>query len=440
MKKNLTFFFLTSILLGSFFISSVFTPKAQAKTPDVFVGVDVAYENMTEIKNLINEISSYTNFFVIGCNAITRDKTKLEEICQYLYDKGSSFIIYQEWPLGYPFVSNWLETAKSRWGEHFLGIYYLDESGGRQLDLEPGWIVVRNPSDYTDAGNQFNRSISYSVNWFKGGYSNWTNLSLFMSDYNLYWFDYKAGYDGLFAQFGWNYSRQLNVALCRGAATVQNKEWGVMITHTYSEPPYIESGPELFNDMVLAYDNGAKYIIVFDSNVEWTQGILKNEHLDALKKFWQYIQNNPRKSNLTNERTAFILPEDYAYGFRGLTDKVWGIWEADNFAYQQSVNINNLLTTYGPALDIIYEDGLNSTNTGEYHQLIYWNTINTPSYPLPSPATPAPTQTSSPDPPSDYAQYTFYPTTLIFGAIIAVAALAFITRRKSLGRFSALSR
>ena len=396
MKKNFILVFLVCIFLNSFFAGSIFVPRAQAKTPDVFVGIDVAYQNMTQIKNLANEISSYTNFFVVGCSAITHDKAKLEETCQYLYERGFSFAVYQEWPLGYslltPFTSNWLESAKSRWGEKFIGIYYLDESGGKQLDQEPLWTVVKNPTDYTDAANQFNHRITNSVNWFKGGYSNWTDLSLFMSDYALYWFDYKAGYNGLFAQFGWNYSRQLNVALCRGAATVQNKDWGVMITWTYTEQPYIESGEDLLKDMILAYDNGAKYIIVFDANQDYTQSILKNEHLDALKQFWKYIQNNPRNTLPITEKTAYVLPKDYAYGFRGPTDKIWGLWQADNLSYQQSVNINNALAKYGTSLDIIYDDGLTKENTGTYKQLIYWNStsMTNSEEPIPTIAAPDP--------------------------------------------------
>jgi len=33
------------------------------------------------------------------------------------------------------------------------------------------------------------------------------SITAFTSDYALYWFDYLAGYDVLFAQFGWNFAR-----------------------------------------------------------------------------------------------------------------------------------------------------------------------------------------------------------------------------------------
>ena len=60
----------------------------------------------------------------------------------------------------------------------------------------------------------------------------------YTSDYALYWFDYKAGYDTVFTEFGWNNSRQMDIALCRGAATVKGKDWGAIITWTYDQPPY----------------------------------------------------------------------------------------------------------------------------------------------------------------------------------------------------------
>ena len=52
------------------------------------------------------------------------------------------------------------------------------------------------------------------------------DLKLFTADYALYWFTYQGGYDVILAEFGWNHSRPLNIALARGAATMQDKEWG----------------------------------------------------------------------------------------------------------------------------------------------------------------------------------------------------------------------
>ena len=87
----------------------------------------------------------------------------------------------------------------------------------------------------------------------------------FTSDYGLYWFDYKAGYYVVFAELGGNNgSRQLPISLCRGAATSQGKEWGVMITTRFYDGRILESGPELYDDLVLGYNSGAKVAVVFD--------------------------------------------------------------------------------------------------------------------------------------------------------------------------------
>jgi hypothetical protein len=308
--------------------------------------------------------------------------------------------------------SSWLETAKARWGAYFLGFYYADEVGGRQLDLYPHFTTVIKADNYSDASNQFNKWTSGSVDWFRNSYNGGQNVTLFTSDYALYQFDYKAGYDVLLAQFGWNYSRQLNAALCRGAATVQNKQWGVIVTWTYRQPPYIESGEELYNDLLLAYDNGAKYILVFNSNKDYTGNTLMPEHLDALKHFWQYAQQHPRTASPVNERTAYILPKDYAYGFRGPNDKIWGLWEADSLSAPMSTELGSLLQQYDSKLDIVYQDALGLGNAQEYKTIVYWNTTALVS--------PTPQEANSKNQMEGFSSLYFQAFLVVVSAILAV--------------------
>jgi hypothetical protein len=152
----------------------------------------------------------------------------------------------------------------------------------------------------------------------------------------------------------------------------------------------MESGAELYNDLLLAYDNGAKYILVFDSNKDYTGSTLTQEHLDALKNFYQYTQQNPRKSTPVNERTAYILPKDYAYGFRGPNDKIWGLWEADSLSAPMSTEMGNLLQQYDSKLDIVYQDALGLGNIQEYKSIICWNNS--------SPVSPTPQEANSKQP------------------------------------------
>jgi len=369
MKRIYLIVLIVSILLiiSLFFQSNIFgRDRLKGESPEVFVGIDVAYDDIAAIQKLVNAVSSYTNLFLIGCTGITHNTTKLDETCQYVNDEGLSFIVYTE----RPFQRQWLEDAKIRWGDRFLWFHFWDENAGKQLDLSEIRPVME-ADNYTYAGNQFVTSLKRSLN--RMNYTDSATDPLFTSDYALYWFDYKAGYDVVLAQFGWNYSRQLNVALCRGAATVQDKDWGVVITWTYTQPPYIESGPELYRDLVLAYENGAKYIVVFDSDESYTRGILEEEHLEALKKFWEYANHNPRTNADLSERVGYVLPKDYGYGFRGPEDKIWGLWEADQFSLETSVILGSKLEEYGNKLDIIYDDGIALNNTGVYAQFMFWN-------------------------------------------------------------------
>jgi hypothetical protein len=360
---------LVSLIVLALFLNyySSVKPPSNSDFQNLHIGVDVAYDDVAGIKNLVDEISSYTNVLVIGNTAITYNATELTEVCQYAYDRNMSFIFYT-WTPQQP-SQQWLEEAKNKWGDRFLGLYIYDEVGGKQLDGYKGGTVYE-ANNYTDAKNQYVTIVNNYLNYVSGR-PNSLDLPLFTSDYALYWFDYEAGYDTIFAEFGWNYSRQLNIALCRGAATVQNKEWGVIITWTYTDPPYLESGEQLYNDMVLAYDNGAKYIIVFDSNDNHTQGILQEPHLQALQQFWKYAKENLRTSNLAANRVAFVLPADYAHGFRGPNDKIWGLWEVDPLSFEISNHLGLLLEQYGAKLDIVYDDGLKLDST--YSKYLFWN-------------------------------------------------------------------
>jgi len=415
MKKWQLTVIMVTLLAIQIFANSIFLSGALAQTtPNVYVGVDLSYGDVAETKSMIDQTSSFTNLVVVGTSRITWHPDKLTEAFQYAYDKGLSFM-----SLPPPFMfgvgeQEWYANANSTWGDKLLGFYYLDEPGGKQLDRVSSFTDV-NTSNNTEATSQFVGGLSQNVGSNEASRYNYKSYT---SDYALYWFDYKAGYDTTFAEFGWNYSRQLNIALCRGAATAQNKDWGVIITWTYTQPPYIESGEQLYNDMVLAYDNGAKYIVIFDGNDGWTGGILQQEHLDAMQRFWNYIHTNQPKTNPASDRSAYVLPAAYGYGFRGPQDHIWGLWEADDFSYNMSTNVSNLLNQYGEKLDIIYDDGLQSGNNG-YNQLIYWNTYDPPPSTSQSPSLTR-TITSSPSntPPEPF------PTVLLIAATAVSAALA----------------
>jgi hypothetical protein len=218
-----------------------------------------------------------------------------------------------------------------------------------------------------------------------------TDITVLTADYALYWFDYKAGYPVVLAEFGWNHSRPLHVGLCRGAANVQNRDWGVIETWTYNNEPYLSSGAELYDDLVLGYVNGAKYAVIFDHPYTSYSdyGILTDEHFKALDDFWNYLNSNPDKHGTVNGEVAYVLPENFGFGFRGADDKIWGVesydfaerlgqWSAQELAAKVWSDVNLLIDEYGSRLDIVYSDPeFNDDLQQRYDKLFFWNqTIN----------------------------------------------------------------
>jgi len=390
-SQKLKRFFTSSKILAMIFVSVLILDSIAfvlpdnnwiskgSATNDFYCGISFCGTTTAEAKLLIDRVKNYTNVFVVQSLPISENEAVLNEVCNYAIDSGLHVIVYFRWFDQY-WQACWLDTAKQRWGEKFLGVYLYDEPGGLQLDRASymRWLGGQ-PRNYSEAAESYIRAFRLLRYRADMQMLKMRKLRTFTSDYALYWFNYKAGYDVLFAEFGWNYSRQLNVALCRGAAKVQNKDWGVMITWTYNDPPYIESGDELYNDMILAYNNGANYILVFDhpyiSNS--TYGILKEEHFEASEQFWQYAQDNPRNNLQVEERVAFVLPEGFGYGFRGPDDKIWGIWEADALSLEISHHLGGFLEEYGSNLDIIYDDDIKYSEL--YSKYIFWNgTISVP--------------------------------------------------------------
>ena len=199
------------------------------------------------------------------------------------------------------------------------------------------------------------------------------NLTLFTADYALYWFDYLAGYDAIFAELGWNHSRAQQIALCRGAANVQNKQWGAKITWTCKNPPYLECGTEMLKDMVTAYRAGVKYQIVFNYSKINPYGILTEEHFTVMKEFWDQIHAFPRSVFGKEEgQVAFAFPKDYGWGMRKPDDKIWGFWPSDILSPLIWDKIIRLVKRYGLKLDIIYDDaGFNFEE--KYSKIYFWN-------------------------------------------------------------------
>ena len=374
------------LLLIALLVSAVCLPviyvhykiKNEASKEDFFFGVSFGLNTTSEAKLLIDKVRGYTNLFVINSWPISINEAALNEICEYAVDAKMNIIVYFDIIsyVGYPWLQTWLDTARERWGNKFLGIYLYDELGGNQIDTRqwrPGQApkkAMENASDYSDAANRFVTDIlsSFSMQNVKN-----SHLPVFTSDYALYWFDYLAGYDVVFTELGWNHSRIKHIALCKGAANVQGKQWGAIVVWTYRQPPYLESGTEMLKDMITAYRAGAKYIIVFNYPKINPYGILEEEHFTAMKKFWSLIHCFPRSIyGRVEGKIAFVLPKDYGWGMRNLDDKTWGFWPPDDLSPLIWDNMNKLIKRYGLKLDIIYDDPRFNFEE-KYSKIYFWN-------------------------------------------------------------------
>ncbi len=369
-----------SIFLVSMFLVLLFwrlEPAKNPSKPDFFVGVDTAYDNVEDVERLVDEVKSYTNLFGIGSTGITWNAAKLNEVCQYVYDRGLYFFVYKHPPPNQEInQSQWIADAKQKWGNRFLGIYLFDEVGGRQIDGDP-YRFVDEADNYTDAANKYVGTLDELLNEYTEVELNAGDLTSFTSDYALYWFDYESRFDVVLSEFGWNHSRLLSVALDRGAAKMHNKDWGAIITWTYRNAPYLESADELYHDMVLAYLSGAKYLIILNYAQEkiTPYGTLTEKHFDAMKKFWNYIQANPERilsDDLNSAPVAYVLPKDYGWGFRGAEDKVWGFW-VDELSIKIGTDLSFLLDTHPLGLDVIYDDSRYYDQMRSYSKLYFWN-------------------------------------------------------------------
>jgi hypothetical protein len=370
----------------------------QHSVPEFFVGVEYAIDNSSVdgCKALVDRVKNFTNLFVVDSIGITLNITNLKQVCDYVYNSGLYFMVFfislheekecippeenTELVFRYNYYPHmWIADAKEEYGDKFLGAYAMDEPGGNQLDAGSFQLVK-------EAENQMNATDTY-VEWLRLHISYYLyaqeceDITVLTSDYGLYWFDYKSGYDTVLAEFAWNHSRPLHVALCRGAANVQNKEWGAMVTWTYNNEPYIVSPPELYDDLINAYHNGAKYAVIFDHPDLLEQyGILTKEHFEYLEAFWNYVNSNPDKHGTVKAEVAYVLPENFGFGFRNPDDTIWGLWSGNTDERTEKIwgDVNQLLDEYGFSLDIVYSDPeFNDDLKRRYDKVFFWNeTIN----------------------------------------------------------------
>lgn len=396
MRKYLVFSLaLLVIVIATVFFFPTEPPSEKASDGPFYIGVTFCGNTSEGAKLQIDRVKNYTNLFVLQSGPISKNETITNEICDYAVAEKLYIIVSFGWfDIECPWQVPWLDFAKQRWGDKFLGVYYYDEPGGIQLDynwshyfeylkLQDSPLYHSHASameafmngslakDYDLAANMF-------VNRLKNdsGIQELKNRSIttFTSDYGLYWFDYLGGYDVMFAQLGWNESISKSLGLVRGAAQIQNKSWGAIITWKYCQAPYLDSGEEIYKQLVSAYGAGAEYIAIFNypSYDDNPYGLLLDEHFEALEQFWTDIKvTKDLEHGSVKAEAALVLPMNYGWGMRYPNDRNW-YWQAGERA-EKIWNLSEaLLMQYGNKIDIIFDDPTFSLEN-KYKKIYYWN-------------------------------------------------------------------
>jgi hypothetical protein len=361
---------LVAVILISLFAALLWS-SLLPENPVFYVGVEMAYKNanVSDVQVLVNKVKNYTNLFVIGSIELTYNETALFESCDYINNAGLKIVVLLTNVSNYSFdTREWLTKAQKKYGDGFIGLYRYDEPGGDQLE-SANFRFVKDATNYSDAATNFVNILREHVDYYIN-----TADRIFTADFGLYWWDYKTNYSTIFAEFVGNQSRQRHIALCRGAAAAQSKDWGAIVTWKYDKAPFLEDGDALYTDLTTAYAAGAKYIIVFDYPKLDTYGILGDDHFDALKRFWDYSHQNPQAFGSIKADVAYVVPKDYGFGFRSAEGSIWGIFPADALSSKVWNDVKKLVGQYGFALDIIYDEPeVVDTARNRYDQLFFWN-------------------------------------------------------------------
>jgi len=388
-----------SLLLSVAYLMSNSTTNSESPEP-IYLGVSFCGNTTAEAKLLIDKIKDYTNLFVLQSGPISLDMNMTTEICDYATSQGLNIIVYFGWfNPEYTWQSLWVKDAPQRYGDKFLGIYYYDEPGGIQLDYD--W-----ENHFTNLSNRLRRSENSSGRYqifldSITGYLNGTvrdydveaqafisymqhdrdllflkenSITSYVSDYALFWWDYLGGYDIVLAQLGNNASIIQEIDLIKGAAHLQDKDWGAIVTWKYTEAPYLDSGEEIYQQLSLAYQAGAKYLVIFDyPTIENNPyGVLTEDHFEALQKLWSDIHSGKASIKpLSHVEAVLVLPQNYGWGMRHVEDRIW-LWGSDEHSATIWDISQKLIDLYGINLDIVYDDPQFSI-TDKYNTIYYWN-------------------------------------------------------------------
>lgn len=96
---------------------------------------------------------------------------------------------------------------------------------------------------------------------------------------------------------------------------------GTIITWKFDELPYLDTSEKIFEQIIMSYEAGAEYIIIFNypqiGNNPY--GAMTEEHFKTLEEFWREINrlsDLEDNSKIKKADIVLVLPKNYGWGMR----------------------------------------------------------------------------------------------------------------------------
>ncbi len=133
---------IASIAIIAIIVVSSFGAMENSKSPSTsmaskkpfYVGITYCGSSVIEAQQQIDRVKNYTNLFVLQSGPLMLNFTATEQICDYAANSGLNIILcYTDHCLG-DNLNSFLNEAQSRWGSHYLGVYFNDEPAGHLFD------------------------------------------------------------------------------------------------------------------------------------------------------------------------------------------------------------------------------------------------------------------------------------------------------------------
>ena len=154
----------------------------QSQDREFYVGVTYCGSSIQEAKELINKVKGYTNLFILQSGPLATDSGAINEIGDYVCAANLNYAIFGSSRSSSAFlINNITLEAKARWGEQFIGIYYLDEPGGNLLD---SGVDIQTRTTTNNITTHIMRTIdgTIHVNTFADGDSQYSDMRAYFSD------------------------------------------------------------------------------------------------------------------------------------------------------------------------------------------------------------------------------------------------------------------